>query len=93
VVINNFNVYGIAASPHKTHEPLVIDADDVLSLALTLQSLKPVVGRYRQIIQPGGPVQHLQLALSNRAKIDKTRNRCASKQALCISAFETFNHA
>jgi len=92
VVINNFNIGGIAASPYKAHTPLVIDANTVLAYAVTLQSLKSVVWRYAQVIQSGRPVQHLQLALSNRPKVYEPCNRCTAKQGMCIGAFETLDH-
>jgi len=92
VVINNFNITGIAASPHKAHAPLVTDADAVLALAVTLQSLKPIVWRYAQVVQACGAMQHLQLSLGNRPDVGKPRNRYASKQGFGIGALETLNH-
>jgi hypothetical protein len=74
VVINNFNIAGIAACPDKANAPLVIDANAVLAFSVTLQSLKPVVWRYAQIIQPRGPVKHLQLALGHCPDVGKSCN-------------------
>jgi hypothetical protein len=92
VVINNFNARGIASRPDKAYPPLVIDADAVLALAVALQSLKFVIGRHPQIIEPGCPVQHLQLALRYRPDVHKPGNCLASKHGLGIGAIETSDH-
>lgn len=42
MIINDFNIVGIAAFPRKTNSPLLIDADAMLPPPFTLQFLKVV---------------------------------------------------
>jgi hypothetical protein len=92
VVINNFNMTSVALSPHKAHTPLVIDANAVLPLATTGQSLKPVVGWYAQIIKPGGAIDHLELALGHRPDIGKPGHSLTGKHGQRICTLKRLNH-
>jgi hypothetical protein len=42
VVIDNFNAGGMAINPHKTHPPLVIDANAMLAFAVTFEGFELV---------------------------------------------------
>jgi hypothetical protein len=55
----------LTVEPHKADSILVIDANTVLALATTLQSLKPIFGGLTQIIQIPSIVQNLKLASRN----------------------------
>jgi len=49
VIVNDFHFGRPFSSPDKADTPLVIDANAVLTLAITLQGFEPVAGRYAQI--------------------------------------------
>ena len=65
VVVDDFDVFGIPISPIETHPPLVINADGILPLAISLQLLKPVGRRRSQIGHRARPMYHHQLAASH----------------------------
>lgn len=51
VIVDNFNVKGVAVFPFETDAPLPIDANAVLPLAITLEGFKVVRRRDTQVIQ------------------------------------------
>ena len=51
----------ITVLPDETNSELIIDPDAVLSFSVSLQSFKTVSGRYQQVRQLGGVVEHSQL--------------------------------
>jgi hypothetical protein len=42
VVVDDFNVVGVAVNPAETDAPLIVDADAVLAFALALQGFQPI---------------------------------------------------
>ena len=48
VVINNFNLLGMAVSADKTDSPLVVNANAVLGQLIATQRLQAIGGRYPQ---------------------------------------------
>jgi uncharacterized protein YcnI len=51
MVINNFNLLGMAIDPNKANAPLVVDADAVLPSTVAAQSFQPVAGWYTQKVK------------------------------------------
>jgi len=51
VIVDNLDVKYIAVFPAKADPPLIIDADTVLPLALTLESFEPVPWRSPAIFE------------------------------------------
>lgn len=51
MVINDLDVQRATALPTKTDAPLIIDADTILTLSVTLQLFKLVARRGQQIAQ------------------------------------------
>ena len=66
VVIHYFDVDGSDARPYKTNAPLVVDANSVLALSVTLQSLETISRRSFQKVQRLSCLQLSKLALRNR---------------------------
>jgi hypothetical protein len=48
VVVTDFNVLRSRSSPAKADAPLIVHADTVLTLAVTLKRLKAIAGRDRR---------------------------------------------
>jgi hypothetical protein len=46
VVINDFDVFGIAVPPFKTDSPLIVYPDTPLTFTVAGQLFEPVGGRY-----------------------------------------------
>jgi len=49
VVVHNFHVQGVTATPDKTDAPLIVDTDAVLSMAIPTQGFQMIPRRGRQI--------------------------------------------
>ncbi len=61
VVVDDFRVGYFAVLPHKTHPPLLIDADAMLAPAVALECLKLVAGRHRQVAERRRRIEVLEL--------------------------------
>jgi hypothetical protein len=93
VVINDLNQVGMPVKPHKTHTPLIVDANAVLTSTITAQSLQPVTRRHTQEIKRGSSVQLLQLAQCNGSDVCKPGPASPLKESFRVCAPETENHA
>jgi hypothetical protein len=58
VIVRYLDTFGITVVPDEAHSPLVIDPDTVLILAIASECFEAVGGRYPQIIQSSGVVEH-----------------------------------
>lgn len=63
MIVHDLDLIGIAVVPDKANAPLVVDADAVLTVAVTRKSLKAITGRDSQVIQVRSVMEHHQLAL------------------------------
>ena len=86
VVINNFYTISTIVMPGKTHAPLIIDTNTVLTLSVSLQSLQGVTRRYAQAVQHSRCMQLQQLASGNPLNVSKTPYWRAVEQGLSVSA-------
>ena len=92
VVIDNFDISCIAAIPDETQSKLVIDANAVLSRAITRQCFQPVSRRRTQKFKRHRAVKLLQFSLSNRIDIGEPFGAFTFKQSLCLFTSERFDH-
>jgi len=58
MIIRNFDIERITATPLETDSPLVIDADTVLPCMVAAQFFKSVRRRHSQVIEVDGIVDH-----------------------------------
>jgi len=63
VIIDDPHLVGVAVEPLEDHAPLVVDADRMNRPQAALQLLQAVRRRQPQVVQPGGGMDRLQLAL------------------------------
>ena len=92
VVIHDFDLVWTILTPHETQAPLVIDADAVLSLPITTQTLQ-TVSRYRgQVSQRGCSIETLQPSARRCHEIDKAPDMAALEQCSSITIFAALNH-
>ena len=56
MVINNLDIFWSLGRPHKAHAKLIVNADAVLSSAITFQRLQAITGRHTQIIENACPI-------------------------------------
>ena len=66
VVVHYFDVSGSDARPYEANAPLVGAANAVLTLSITLQSLKPISRRGLQKVQSLSCLELSKLAFCNR---------------------------
>jgi len=65
MIINNFDFVRRGTFPPKTHTPLVVDTNAVLSSPFALQRFQPISGRYRYVPQFRGGLQALTHGVNN----------------------------
>jgi hypothetical protein len=70
VVIDNPDLAALAILPNKTNPPLIVDADAVPALAVSLQHFQPVGRGNAQVIEPMRVVQHPQFSPRNLLNSD-----------------------
>lgn len=63
MVIHDLNVIRIAIKPYEANPSLVVDADAVLTGAISLQRFEAVAGKYSQVVQVAGLIEQPQFAL------------------------------
>jgi len=93
VVIDDFDIEHVAILESETDTPLIVHADAMLPLAITLQSLQPIARRGAQKVQCGGGVQLRQFALGNGLDGTEAARTHAFEQRLGVFAAKGPDHA
>jgi hypothetical protein len=93
MVINNFNLLGMAIGPNKANTPLVVDADAVLPSSVATQSFQPVAGRYTQKVKTRRGMYLLQFPNSHGCNVRKPCHPSPVKQQFGVRVAEALNHA
>lgn len=57
VVIHNLDIISVTVNPFETYTPLVITTNTVVTITVAAQSLQPITGWYKQILQRPCPVK------------------------------------
>jgi hypothetical protein len=93
VVIDDFNVFGIAIGPAKTDAPLVIDSNAVLPSTVTAEFLDPITGRDAEILQLDRRVDEAELAEHRAPEVRGiAADRFPLPQARRVAVSEAPNH-
>jgi len=92
MIIHNLHVQRIGPSPAETDPPLIIDADAVLSLPFSLESLQAVSGRGSKVTQLHSAVQLAQFPAGGPLERDKARHALAQVEFLGIAAAKGPDH-
>ena len=71
MVINNFHIFRTGLGPAEANPELPIDSNAVLTLAVTMQRLQHIAGRYFKIIQQTCSLELPNFPHGNALKIDK----------------------
>ncbi len=94
VVVSQFDAQCVSRRPDKTDPPLVVDADTILSFAITGQFFQPVATRNSQIVNSLGRIDHVQFPLRGTLNRQlQARHTLASKDLFGLPIVETFDHA
>jgi len=62
MIINYLDLIDVALFPNKADAPPIVDSDNVLPMAVSLESFQTVSRRNSQVIQGSRPVEHPQFA-------------------------------
>ena len=62
MVVDDLDVFGVVAGPSEADAPLVIDANTVLSRALTTQLLQPIARRDSTFVKADGGINEDELS-------------------------------
>ncbi len=93
MIIDDFDVIGIAVLPDKTDAPLVIDADAVLARTVPGQFLEPIRRRYTQVVQRLRSVEHSQLSERNLLNVLRQPGRTLTvEKQLGVSVAKASDH-
>jgi hypothetical protein len=92
MVINDFNVKGIAIVPFKANPPLFIYFDAALTFPIAFQQLQMVCRRNSQVVYYACPVQHAELSKSHALNIIRKLRKDPAKYLFGLFAFERLDH-
>ena len=93
MVIDDFNVVRAVGFPHKTHTPLVIDTDAVLSAPITGTRFEPIARWHSHRVERCCAIELLQFSCGNARNIGKSFDALTRENARCVFALKRFDHA
>jgi len=92
MVINNFDIFRTSLGPTEANPELPVDSNAVLTLAITMQRLQHIAGRYFKIIQLTCSLELPNLPQGNALEIDKASNAATACQLLGILTLKRYDH-
>ncbi|MEH6501210.1 MAG: hypothetical protein V7751_17625 [Pseudoalteromonas distincta] len=91
-VINNFDVFRASLGPTEANPELLVDSNAVLTLAVTMQWLQHVSGRYFKIIQLACSLKLPNFPQGKPLEIDEASDAASACQLFCILTLERYDH-
>jgi hypothetical protein len=88
MVINNFYIFRASLGPAKANPELPVDSNAVLTLAVTMQWLQHISGRYFKIIQLACSLELPDFPQGNSLKVDEASDSASACQLLGIFTVE-----
>jgi hypothetical protein len=88
MVINNFYIFRASLGPAEANPELPVDSNAVLTLAVTMQWLQHISGRYFKIIQLACSLELPDFPQGNSLKVDEASDSASACQLLGIFAVE-----
>ena len=93
VVVDDFDLLGVGASPAEADAPPVIDADGVLTAPVAAERLEAIAGRHREKGQFDGRIDELKLNQSALPNLAGHAARAAGHpQLLGVAISEALDH-
>jgi len=92
MVINNFDIFRTSLGPAEANPELPVDSNAVLTLAVTVQWLQHIAGRYFKIIQLACSLELPNFSQGNSLKIDEASDATSACQLLGILTLERYDH-
>jgi hypothetical protein len=65
MVVRNLHIEGVSLTPYEAEAVLIVNADAVLALPITLQPFQAISRWQDKVLQSTGSIQHLQLLERN----------------------------
>jgi hypothetical protein len=93
MIVRDLHVVSTIFPPSKTHPPLIIDSDAVLSLAVFVQTLEPIAGKHGESLERIGRIEDPQTLFRLVCEGSPLRNGVPVEEPLCITIMETLDHA
>jgi hypothetical protein len=93
MVIDDFDIPGLAVAPYEAEPPLIVDADAVLAVPHAAQRFEAIAGRDSKIIQLLRRIERL--GLSPRTLLDlvgQAPDRMAGKQSRGALVSKALDH-
>jgi hypothetical protein len=87
-VINDFDTFRASLGPAEANPELPVDSNAVLALAVTMQWLQHIAGRYFKIIQLACSLELPNFPQGNSLKIDEASDTASAGQLLGILTLE-----
>ena len=92
MVINNFDIFRASLGPAEANPELFVDSNAVLALAVTMQWLQHISGRYFQNIQLACSLELPNFPQGNSLEIDEVPDAASPCQFLGILTLERYDH-
>jgi hypothetical protein len=92
MVVNNLDLVGLARTPNKANAPLIVDADAVLPVSISFQTLNAVRGQSRKSSEIHCGIEYVQFAKGRALDRLEAANTVPAEKALGIRAAEGSDH-
>ena len=93
MIVDDFDVIGIASGPPEADAPLVVDANTVLTVAIAFELLEAIARRCPEILEPHRRVYVAELSEHDAAEVRrKATNVLALPEALGVAVGEVLDH-
>lgn len=94
MIINDFDIVGIAIRPTKTDTPLAIDSNAVLAFPLPFEQFEPVAGRNLQILEADCRIENPQFRQCRFLDIAwEFAGKLAIPNLFCFAVAKACDHA
>lgn len=92
MIVCDFHVVSVAPLPDEADAELIVDADAVLSLAVSLERFEAISWDCRKIAETGGYVQFPELSLRRPLERVEFRHTLSVRKSLGILVAKALDH-
>lgn len=93
MIINDLDLVSVSINPPETDSPLIVDANAVLSGAISFQTFEAVAVRKSQVLKPSGTCKQFKLSAGDSFDRHETTDKFVICQPLSVARTEGSNHA
>ena len=92
MIVHDFDSVRVTVLPYETQTPLIVDADAVLGLPITLQSLQPVSRQGSRSVKSFGRIENVQFPKRRSLDRAETLYGVAAEKQFRIGVPEGLDH-